>query len=123
MQYPHARHHAEYQRYGQREDAEEQPAPQVEFEMVHVNLKSGKEHEIEQSDLSEDGKRRVVVEHIEAVGTDHHPGHYHAYDVGDFELVEEQGRKEDDGQHDKEYLHGLRHQGLRERNHFNVGGR
>ncbi len=81
--------------------------------MVHVYLQPRKEHEVEQTYLPEDGKRRVVVEYIETIGPYHHPRHNHAYDVRNLELVEQQWRKEDDGQHDKEYLYGLSHEGLR----------
>ena len=86
--------------------------------MVHVDFETGKEHQVEKPHLAENGKRRIVVEDVEPVRPDYHTGNNHAYDVGDFELVEQQRRKEDDSQHDKEYLHRLCHQGLRERYHL-----
>ena len=80
--------------------------------MVHVDLETCKEHEVEKSHLSENGKRRIIGQNIEPVGSHGDARHNHAYDVGYLQLVEQDRRKKDDGQYDKKYLYGLGHECL-----------
>ncbi len=111
-EYVHARKHAERERHHERQQAEDESALKVQAQVVHIDLKPGEEHKVQQPHLPEDGERRIVVEYVEAVRPHHHTGNNHAYDVRNFELVQKYGRKEYDSQHDEEYLYGLRYQCL-----------
>ena len=105
-----ARQDAEKERDDERQQPEEQSAADVEPQMVHVNLESGEEHEVEQTYLAENVEARVVVEYVEAIGTDDDAGHNHADDVWNLDFIEQQRRKEDDSQNDEKNRHRLSHQ-------------
>ena len=85
----HTRKYTENQRNEQRENPEEQPAPKIEPQVIHIYLQAGKEHKVKQPHLTEDCKRRVVVEHIESVRANDHTGRNHAYDMRYLEFIEQ----------------------------------
>ena len=107
MQQEHRAEHAEHKRNHKREHAEKHASAEVEPQMVYVYLQPRKEHEVEQTHLPENGEARIVVEHIEAIGTHYHAGHYHAHDVRNLKPREQQRRQQDDDEHHREYGYGL----------------
>ena len=100
MKHPHTRHYSESERKQERERPEQQSAPQIQPEMIHINFQAGKKHQVKQPHLPEQGKGGVVCKYIESIRPDHHAGNYHAYDMRDFQLIEQQRRKKDYHQDD-----------------------
>ena len=72
-------------------------------EVVEVHFESHQKHEVEQPHVAEYLETAVVVEKVEAVGAEERSRQNHADDVGNVQLVEQEGSKQDNGQHDKEY--------------------
>ena len=99
--------HTDSYRNEECQQAEEEPLAQVELEMIHVDLQSGKEHEVEESDLAEDGEAAVAGEDVEAVGAYDNARYYHADDVGYLESAEQERGKEYYPEDDQEYRHGI----------------
>ena len=53
VQHPHAGGHTHNHRYEKREHAEYHAAPEVQPQVIHVDLKSGQEHQVQQTHLPE----------------------------------------------------------------------
>ena len=70
--------------------------------MVHVDLHTGKKHEVEQPYLSEHLETHVACKDIETVGAHNHAGNDHPDHMRYLYPVEQHGHKQDYSQHYQE---------------------
>ena len=91
------------QRNEARQHAEHQEAARVLLHALQVHLQSRQEHDVQQTHLAEQLERRVAHQHVQPVLSDDHARQHHADDVRNAQLAHDDGGKQDNHQHDKEY--------------------
>ena len=105
MQQIHAGERA-YRHWQQKsEQTKAKPAPQIQPQVEHINLKACKKHQIQQTHLTEYLETAVAVEQIKPEWTHCHTGYNQAHYVRHANHVQQQRRKQDYHQHQKEYQH------------------
>ena len=70
---------------------------------LHVHLQSRQEHDIAESDASEQFERVVTFQNVQAVLADKHTCQHHANDVRDTQFTHDNWGKQNDAKHDEEY--------------------
>ena len=79
------------------------PAPAVFLEIGHVHVQSREEHDVQKSGRTREDDAAVAQHQVEAVRSDHRTGDDKPQQVGNFQLVEQQGSGEDDDQNQQEF--------------------
>ena len=87
---------------GQRDDEGKEPEQEglvpVGLELVHVELESGDEHDIQESDGREQVHRGIVLHPVQGIGAYGHPGKDEHDDTRNIESAKQDGGDQDDQQ-------------------------
>src|SRR5690606_15603280 len=71
--------------------------------ILHVDLQSGQEHDVQQPGGSRKDDAAVPGQEVQAMGTDQDPGDDHSQQMGEFKLVRDQGYQENDQEDDQKF--------------------
>ena len=98
-----ARHEIpQYTRHEEGETAEAYACMPVSTETAHIHLQAGEEHDIVDADLSEEFERSIASQYIETMFTQHYTSQDEADDVRHMQTPEDDGRQQQNEQHDEE---------------------
>ena len=98
-----SRQNTEQERNTERIESEYEASGAVLAEIRHVHIQAGEEHDVEQSGRTGEDDAAVAQHQVEAVRSDHRTGDDKPQQVGNFQLVEQQGSGEDDDQNQQEF--------------------
>ena len=103
VEQPDAHAIGEEERYKTGEQAIDKQSRLVLFHAFHIHLQCSEEHDVIESHLSEELKRRVALQDIQSVFAYEHTCQHHTDDVRDTEFTHDDRGKEDDEEHYEEY--------------------
>ena len=83
------------------EQSEKQEPPRVFLHALHVHFKSGKEHDVVETNTPEEFERVVAYQNIESILTDGDTGKYHTDDMRNTQFTHHDRSKQNDHQHHK----------------------
>ena len=86
---------------------EDQRAPFVSHQSLHVHFQGGEEHDIVETHAAEELEARVANEDVQPIFPHKHTGKHHADKMRDAKLAHNDWGKEDDQQHHEEHQRGV----------------
>ena len=89
------------------EQSEGDKPPRVLLHALHVHLQAGEEHDVVQSDASEEFERVVALQDVQSILADEHAGEHHADDVRNSQFAHDDRGKQDYQQYHEEYQRGV----------------
>lgn len=90
-------------RHKECEQSELQTLGRIPGYTTHVQFQSGQEHDVVDTNLSEQLKRTVAFEQVQSILSYQHTSQNEAYDVWNMQLAEQKRGTEDDDQNEEEY--------------------
>ena len=97
----------EDQGYETGEQTEDQKLSGLAPDTLQVHLETGQEHDIVESDASEDLEGDIALQDVQTIFTDDDTRQYHTNDVRNAQFTHDNRRKENNHQHDEENHRGV----------------
>ena len=88
--------------HGKSEQTKAHHLPAVVLQSVHVNLQSGKKHDVIKPHLAEKLKTAVSLQNVQSVFANQHTGKHHSDNMRNAQLAHDDGGKQDNTQHHEE---------------------